>query len=81
MQDLSKNKCVVCGRVFPEGQGVVLRSGEIILSFHSNKCASKFLKILLEKLPSDEAKPYLTRIVNELDEVLKAKARAKAKKI
>lgn len=78
---MSKNKCIVCGRVFPGGQGVVLRSGEVILSFHSSKCASKFLKILLEKLPPDEVKPYLTKIVDELEEVLKAKARAKAKKI
>lgn len=78
---MSKNKCIVCGRVFPEGQGVVLRSGEITLLFHSNRCASKFLKILLEKLPPDEAKPYLTKIVDELDEVLKAKAKARAKKI
>ncbi len=78
---MSKSKCVVCGRLFPEGQGMVLRSGEVILSFHSSKCASKFLKILLEKLPPDEAKPYLTKIADELNEVLRAKARAKAKKI
>ncbi len=78
---MSKNRCVVCGRAFPDGQGIVLRSGEVTLSFHSSKCASKFLKILLERLPSDEAKPYLTKISDELEEVLKAKARAKAKKI
>ncbi|MEM0061466.1 MAG: hypothetical protein QW726_06015 [Fervidicoccaceae archaeon] len=37
-----RHKCIVCGKVFHEGQGYVLTRGNIVLEFHSSKCLSKF---------------------------------------
>jgi large subunit ribosomal protein L24e len=42
-------KCVVCGRLFPEGQGVFIGRGGLTLTFHSSRCAYKFLKLLFER--------------------------------
>jgi large subunit ribosomal protein L24e len=54
-------RCLVCGRVFPEGQGVVLELGGVRLEFHSKKCALVFLRSLLEHIEPD----VLRRAVNE----------------
>ena len=43
-----KYKCIVCGRKFHQGQGIVIEYGKYRLAFHSSRCASKFLKLLLE---------------------------------
>lgn len=41
--------CTVCGKPFPQGQGVVIVVDERLqLNFHSNRCASKFLRRLVE---------------------------------
>ncbi|MEM0340375.1 MAG: hypothetical protein QXN05_02625 [Acidilobaceae archaeon] len=45
-----KRKCLMCGRVFPEGQGVIISRGGLILEFHSSRCAYKFFKIFFERL-------------------------------
>ena len=74
-------KCIVCGRVFPEGQGIVIRYGDIVLAFHSSRCASKFLRQLLERIPPDEIKGYVKRLVEENLEQLESLAKVKAKKI
>ncbi|MEM4512226.1 MAG: hypothetical protein QXK97_02875 [Acidilobaceae archaeon] len=41
---------MVCGRPFPEGQGVVLARGGFTLEFHSSRCAYRFFKLLFERL-------------------------------
>ncbi len=76
-----KYKCIICGRIFPEGQGIVIKYGDLVLSFHSNRCASKFLRQLLERIPSDEIKGYVKRLVEENLEQLESLAKIKAKKI
>ncbi|MCY0868752.1 MAG: hypothetical protein OWQ48_05960 [Desulfurococcus sp.] len=76
-----RHKCSVCGRVFPEGQGIVLRKGSVVLEFHSSRCASKFFKTLLERMPASELEPYLKKLVEEYSELNEQKAKAKAKKI
>jgi large subunit ribosomal protein L24e len=50
-EDLRERICVVCGKKFPDGQGIVIHKDDIILEFHSSKCASKFFKRLLEEAP------------------------------
>ncbi|MCE4624200.1 MAG: hypothetical protein F7B11_05590 [Caldisphaeraceae archaeon] len=44
--------CVVCGKKFYPGQGIVLQRGSLRLFFHSSKCASKFFKMLLDRVDS-----------------------------
>lgn len=76
-----KYKCVVCGRPFPAGQGVVLNIAGVPLAFHSNKCFAKFCRALLEKLPGEEVKGYVKRVADEFEESLEQKAKARSKKI
>ncbi|WFO75762.1 hypothetical protein J4526_02555 [Desulfurococcaceae archaeon MEX13E-LK6-19] len=77
-----KYTCLVCGRKFPEGQGIVIKYDEDLeLTFHSSRCAAKFLKLLLERVPRDELKGYLKRIREELIEKIKLIEKARSKKI
>jgi large subunit ribosomal protein L24e len=50
-EDLRERTCVVCGKKFPEGQGIIIQKEGIILEFHSSKCASKFFRRLIEEAP------------------------------
>lgn len=77
----NKHKCIVCGRVFPEGQGIILDIGDEVLEFHSAKCFSKFTKRLFEKIPIDEIKGYVKRVREEYEEYLSQRNKIKAKKI
>ena len=76
-----RHRCIICGRVFPEGQGIVIEYDGITLSFHSSRCASKFLRQLLERVPPDVLKGYIKRLVEENLEALKTLREKKAKKI
>jgi len=76
-----RHKCVVCGRVFPEGQGIVLKLGPEVLEFHSSKCFAKFSKKLLERIPYDEIKGYVKRLREEYEELVAEKQRSRVKKI
>lgn len=77
----SKHKCLVCGRVFPTGQGIIVKLGDFTLEFHSNKCFAKFAKALLERIPPDEAKTYVKRVKEDFEELLIQKSKLKAKRI
>lgn len=72
--------CVVCGRRFPRGQGVILVIGGRGYSFHSKACALKFVRRLLEEL-GEAASPVAERVVREFAEELKAREEARKKKI
>jgi large subunit ribosomal protein L24e len=76
-----KYKCVVCGRSFPRGQGVIITIEDLTLEFHSNKCFSKFARELLKKLPSESVKGYAKRLVEEYREIILQKSKLKSKKI
>ncbi len=76
-----KYKCIICGRVFPEGQGIVINYGKTLLTFHSSRCAAKFLKQLLERIPPEEIEKYIKRLVEEDLERLKSLEELKRKKI
>ncbi len=77
----NKYKCIVCGRVFPEGQGIVIKYGNLILSFHSSRCAAKFLKRLLENTPYEDIGRYVKDVYEEFIEQLKKIEEIKSKKI
>ncbi len=76
-----KHKCIVCGRPFPEGQGIIINYGKHKLAFHSSRCASKFLRLLLERVPEENLGNYIKKIIDELEERLELLRKTRAKKI
>ena len=67
-------KCMVCGRAFPEGQGIVLSRGDVYLSFHSSRCAAKFLRRLIMDSEDYECiEKQVKLLVKELEELLEKK--------
>lgn len=74
-------KCVVCGRAFPRGQGVVLKVRDVSLEFHSSKCASKFLRRLLESAPLEDIIKYVKETRDLFVKDLELLERKRAKKI
>lgn len=76
-----RHVCIVCGRKFPSGQGVVIKIGNELFEFHSNRCFAKFARILLERLPQDEVRGYVKRLKDEFDEALVQKSKSKSKKL
>lgn len=72
--------CVVCGRVFPEGQGIVIKTGGEAIAFHSSRCAAKFLRMLLDKGHREVISSSL-RLARELEEALREKRERASKKI
>ncbi|MEZ0394639.1 MAG: hypothetical protein ABWK00_06325 [Desulfurococcaceae archaeon] len=74
-------ECVVCGRKFARGQGITITVGRVVLYFHSSRCAAKFLKGLVERLPKDEVEPYARRLAEEYGEAIRKKRELRAKRI
>jgi len=74
-------ECLVCGRRFPEGQGIVLYKAGTPLYFHSSRCAAKFLRLLLENLEDACAKPALQETVSALKAALEARRKRVEKRI
>ncbi|MCE4615061.1 MAG: hypothetical protein F7B60_06005 [Desulfurococcales archaeon] len=70
-------ECNVCGRKFPIGQGIVLNKSGFTLYFHSNRCASKFLRLLLERLDEDCARSAINEVLDELDKLKASKVKEK----
>jgi hypothetical protein len=63
-------KCIVCGRPFYEGQGVVLVIAGRRLEFHSKKCALRFLTSLLERMDTEALKRAVSavKLIQEISE-------------
>jgi large subunit ribosomal protein L24e len=72
-----KYTCIVCGRVFPEGQGIVIRRAGVELAFHSKACLAKFFKLFIEKLDEREFKRAAIATIKEFEELRKIKQKAK----
>ena len=73
-------ECIVCGRKFPRGQGIVIRKAGYTLAFHSNRCASKFFRLLMERVDDDCVRPVLGELLDELRKALEAQ-RARTRKV
>lgn len=73
-------ECIVCGRKFPEGQGIILSKAGRVLYFHSKDCAMRFFRLFLELLEDSCAAPAIDEAVKEFREALKAR-REKTKKV
>lgn len=74
-------ECVVCGRKFPEGQGIVIAKGGLVLHFHSSRCAAKFLKRLIENADDQCILKAARETLNEFREAIEAKRKASRKVI
>ncbi|AWR95029.1 hypothetical protein [Acidianus brierleyi] len=48
-----KHVCLVCGKSFTEGQGIILTIADRKLEFHSKSCAYKFLKEVIMNSEKD----------------------------
>ncbi len=73
--------CIVCGRKFPRGQGIVLNIGGVELDFHSKRCALKFLTSLLEHLDQDQLRRAVNETVREFEEARRLREEEKRKTI
>ena len=73
-------ECVVCGRKFPEGQGIILSKGGRVLYFHSKACAARFLKLLLERVDERCITPAIDEVLGELRKALEERRR-RARKV
>ncbi|KSW11885.1 hypothetical protein CF15_03540 [Pyrodictium occultum] len=69
--------CIVCGRVFPEGQGIMIRRAGILLAFHSKSCLAKFFRLFVERLDEKEFKRAAVDVVKEFEELRKARQAVK----
>ncbi|BEP16962.1 hypothetical protein PYJP_03140 [Pyrofollis japonicus] len=70
-------QCIVCGRYFPEGQGIVIKRAGIELAFHSKNCLAKFFRVFIEHLDEAEFKKAARETIKEFEEILKRKQTAK----
>ncbi len=73
--------CIVCGRKFPKGQGIVLRVGGKDYPFHSKTCALKFLKRVIEEMDQDTIRKAFDSVEKEFREELRLRTEKTAKKI
>lgn len=71
-----RRTCIMCGRPFPEGQGVVLSRGGLILEFHSGRCAYKFFKLMFDRLDY-QCLTVARDIAGELAKAREARSRTK----
>lgn len=70
-------RCIVCGRYFPEGQGIVIRRAGIELAFHSKTCLAKFFKLFIERVNESEFKRVSRELIKEFEELMKTKQAVK----
>ena len=76
-----KLRCVVCGRVFYEGQGVKLSFGGVEVAFHSKSCALKFIKTMMLYIDGKELEKAARATLREFEERLRELEEASRKKI
>ncbi len=76
-----KLTCVVCGRKFSVGQGILISFGRNTYNFHSKTCALKFVKKVLESLDPSELERTADKVTEEYSKILKEKTERTAKKI
>jgi len=76
-----KYVCIVCGRKFPKGQGIVLVIDGKVYPFHSKACALKFLRRFLEEVDKSLVINIFDKLSKEFEEERIRKLKLKAKKI
>ena len=69
--------CIVCGRKFPEGQGIVIKRAGVELAFHSKTCLAKFFKLFVERVDEKEFKRAARDVIREFEELRFARMKRK----
>ena len=72
-------ECIVCGRKFPEGQGIKLTVKGEDYYFHSKACAYKFLKEVLYTIDMDEVSGIFRELRKKYREINEKKKEATKK--
>jgi YHS domain-containing protein len=76
----AKLECIVCGRKFPEGQGIKLTMKGEDYYFHSKACAYMFLKEAVYNVDVDEISGIFKELRKKYEEINEKKRQA-AKKV
>lgn len=63
-----KYECLVCGRIFYEGQGIRISFGGRDVSFHSKTCALKFFRNLILYLDQKALEQAVKLTIKEFEE-------------
>ncbi len=64
-------RCIVCNRIFFEGQGIKLVLGGRELHFHSKSCALKFFKNMVLYLDQKDLEKAVASTVKEFEQRIK----------
>jgi len=73
--------CIVCGRKFPQGQGVVISIEGKEYTFHSKSCAIKFLRRVIDEAQELGIKRIMDSVEKEFIEELKRREELRKKVI
>lgn len=57
--------CIVCGKKFPEGQGIIIRRDGLELFFHSKGCLGKFMQRVITEASN------ISCIINDIENLVK----------
>ncbi|MCS7108116.1 MAG: hypothetical protein RMH77_01225 [Sulfolobales archaeon] len=77
----TRNKCNVCGKIYPEGQGITLVVSDEVVTLHSRRCAVKFLKAIIDGLGPDVSREVVKKVKKEFEEIVSKQALKTSKKI
>ncbi len=69
-------RCSICGKVFPEGQGIYVKIRDKEIFFHKRTCATKFLRELLPLLGQECMAPVET-VLNNFSKAVEERRREK----
>ncbi|WP_292319841.1 hypothetical protein [Caldisphaera sp.] len=75
-----EHECIVCGKKFSNGQGIIINKGSLKLEFHSSKCATSFFKLLAERLDESCFEKSSKDLIKELVKIREEKQK-QAKKV
>ncbi|QIW24207.1 hypothetical protein EWF20_08655 [Sulfolobus sp. S-194] len=78
---IEKYVCAVCGRMFPQGQGVKITIKGTDYYFHSKACAYKFLREVVLSADPDCIFGVAKDVKRKYDDILEKKREASKKVI
>jgi len=63
-------ECIVCGRRFPHGQGIIMDVAGKILYFHSRRCAYRFMRLVMERADEKCIRGPIDEVLREFNRIL-----------
>lgn len=77
MSKTESYECIVCGRKFPHGQGIIISRGGVVLAFHSKACLARFFRVFVEVIDEKEFKKSYRLTVEEFKKLRELKSKPK----